>query len=148
MNYIINFLSKYLPYEIIFNIIIPFTYNVQSNKLLNDIKNYSISIEYLKNINPYKNNYYFNDYFIYKNNFNVIIKDIVITLINQPKSIFIKCIMKRLLLNKNKNDILIDNFLYKKYFKYNINKKFKIFWCLLEPIEREMCITFIESLYK
>ena len=147
MNYIIDFLSKYLPDEIIFNIIIPFTYNIQSKKLLNDIKSYSITIEYLKNINPYKNNYYFYDYFIYQNNYKIIKKDIVILLINQYKSIFVKSVMKRLLLNKNKNDISIDNFLYKRYFNLDINKKFKIFWCLLEPMEREMCITFIESLY-
>ena len=108
--YYISLLNK-LPYEIIINHIIPYTYNKQKEDLLVDIVN---NYETLNKINNNTQSIHNILYSIYWQN-------------NE----YLKNILQRLFI-KNHNKLFTLHI----FNQYNLKKRFKILWSLLNPIER------------
>lgn len=130
-----------LPLDIVDHII-PYTYNIQNKKLLNDIQNYydtkhaiivSYNLlweEYLRDISEYHaNEWLINDLFAYSNNYYPGMHGFVKSFYN----IFRRC----LFLKKIKDIEKYISVLQKK----SVNTQINIFWGLFTPEERMLfCI--------
>jgi len=113
-----------LPFDIVVNHIIPYTYNIQSKLLLEDIKNYYEIKNKLMD-----NNYDINSIkheilaIFYDNNYTLII-------------ILDRYFSKKLLFNKSN---------FPGIYKYSNNKKFSILFGLLRPNERTKFLEHIKE---
>ena len=111
-----------LPFDIIINHIIPYTYNIQSNTLLEDIKNYYTIKEILMN---------------YKYDTNII-KHEILALFYDDKSLLNKILHRRF-------QIKFKNYDYNNIYKYSNNTRFNILFGLFTKEERQ---TFFEYIFE
>ena len=124
-------LIRKIPNDIVINCILPFLYETQPKKLLDDIKNFYITFSKLEEFYSFKYNYYImfcdlQHFFIYgEENF---------TLTNQFYYIF-----KRHFMFQHLQYIIITNFVYKKYNQITSKPKLKckFLWGLLTINERK-----------
>jgi hypothetical protein len=133
-------LIRKLPTEIINNIIIPYTYNLQNKNLLEDIVNYKNTrvkideiyynfwIIYLENENPEDKYWMINDLFIYANDYNPTINGYV----EKFYRIFYR--------NTRLQSITTVNKYVEQLEKKQVNSQINILWGLLIPTERNAII--------
>ena len=133
-------LIRKLPTEIINNIIIPYTYNLQNKNLLEDIVNYKNTrvkideiyynfwIIYLENENPEDKYWMINDLFIYANDYNPTINGYV----EKFYGIFYR--------NTRLQSIIAVNKYVEQLEKKQVNSQINILWGLLIPTERNAII--------
>ena len=125
-------LLQTLPYDIIINHIIPYTYMTKSHKHLNDIRSYTSDYNTIDNYYLFEYNYYIlmNDFTLFCNNQRNLIIGINVYFLNIIKRNFI-------LQNKLENEVYsyIDKNFHNNVFK-NVERKIKLLWGLLRPKER------------
>jgi hypothetical protein len=126
-----NILSLPLPRDII-DMIIPYTYNLQNKKLLEDIQNYSASkmkihqlyynswIKYVNNIVPEDRDWILQNLFRYVNNTDL------------PTADFYKIFLK--------NNLSVATRPNANLSKLSMNSQINIFWGFMTPIERNNMI--------
>jgi len=131
MSLNINLLHS-LPYDIIINHIIPYTYMIKPSKHLHDIRSYTLDYNTIDNYYLFEYNYYvlMNDFALFCNNQRNLIIGINIYFFNIIKRNF-------MLQNKLDNEIYlyIDNNFHNNVFK-NVERKIKLLWGLFRPKER------------
>jgi hypothetical protein len=109
-----------IPFDVIINHIIPYTYNIQSNTLLEDIKNYYIIKTKLMN---------------YKYDTNIIKHDILAVFYDN-KSLLNKILYRNF-------QIKFKNYDYNIIYKYSNNTRFNILFGLFTKEERQKFFEYI-----
>ena len=151
---ITSLLWKKTPVEIFNNNILPFIYNFQSTKLLEDIRNYNTTINLVKK-------YYYSKIIVEwgeeePEDSNWIINDIGRFInndcsMNDEYSSFFFSIWDRSFvlqhLMKNKNELEKKSYITKMYFSKNTKKAVRQYWGLFTTAEREEFINMFCSTY-
>lgn len=139
MKNIIYYINK-LPFDIIINNILPYTYELQNKNLLEDIKNFYINYNIIKNVYTYNQSpiIILNDLLVFcndnnNNNYNISKK-------------FYNIISRHyMLIHKNKNQL--TNYIYRlfddNYDEEVIVQKIKFIYGLLTNIQRDNFYYFI-----
>lgn len=120
-----------LPYDVILNVIIPYTYNIQNKELTQDIRNFRIDMNLLENMfYDYNEIIILNDLIRFCNNFVSPVYDI--------EDRYIMILMRNYAFkNKTKEKLrhYVFNYFHKTLLENTINK-IRFLFGLLTPIER------------
>jgi hypothetical protein len=132
----INYL-KNLPFDVIVNHILPYTYSPQSRELLHDIR--SFKLDYLLIESEYQTEY--NDIMLIYDIYNFCNRSDVYAR-NMNNDFF--NILRRSFILKNKSYSFLNNYSfihYRRDSNININRKIRTLLCMLTHIERTHFIT-------
>jgi len=140
MKDIIYYINK-LPIDIIINNILPYTYELQANILLEDIKNFYTNYNFIKNR------------YLYNLRPIIILNDLLLFCNNNDNNYiitqkFYNIISRHYMLNnKNKNKKKLTNYIYTLFNNNDedevIINKIKIIYGLLTPVQRDNFYYFI-----
>jgi hypothetical protein len=124
---------KNIPFDVIINNIIPYTYQKQPKKIMNDIRNYYENFCVLENIYSTEYNFIilYNDLIEYCNN--------TFTIRYRSNDQFIN-MLKRHYIYKDYSDEMINYYIFYQYniisYESNCKKKIRFLFGLLKPFER------------
>jgi len=127
-----NINIKLLPEDIVINHIIPYTYEIQSKTLLQDIRSYFSDLDLIDN------------YYMFESNEMILLNDLVRFCNNNIAPVYdieprYETILKRHFSMKDMTTIEIKQFVFFDFHRrliINPHHKIKFLWGLLTPVER------------